>query len=120
MTVVAQLDDAAGPDRRIRGGVEWDVHPRLTLRAGLDGSRPAAGFGARAAYGRTMDLRFDYAFSVTPLGGTVLQHRLTLTVNWKIWQWPMGRLVFPSEETPPRGDASAPARPAPLFTWPDL
>jgi hypothetical protein len=116
--VVVQMDDLAGPYRRVRGGAEWDLHPLVTLRAGLDGSHPAGGFGFRTTYGKQLNIRFDYALAVTPLGGTAFQHRAAVTFDWIVPDWPKGQLIFPSEEPSPRGTPAPPRRPPPLFTWP--
>lgn len=117
--LVVQEDNLTGPFRRLREGVEWDVVPRFTVRAGLDDLRPATGFGFNQAYNRQIDLRLDYAFATGPLGGAGFAHRLTVTINWHAPNWPLGQLVFPSEEPQPRTTDPPPGpRPAPLFSWP--
>ena len=122
--VVVQADSPSDDARRLSGGVEWDLHPAFTLRAGLRDGLFAAGFGARTVVAKWWGLRLDYAFARSPLGGMAFEHRFALTVAWLDWRWKRDRLLFPTEEQVSRPNTPEwlrpSRRPVPLFTWPEF
>jgi hypothetical protein len=66
---------------RWRAGLEaWPWPGRLALRAGLDGTQPAAGLGLRWPWARAQ-AGLDYALMVDPLGGASLQHRFSIEIG---------------------------------------
>lgn len=110
--------------RRYSGGVEWDIHPSFLLRLGYNDGRLAAGFGAHTWYQRWATLRLDYAFAQGVLRTGGFEHRVALTFGYRMDNprnpeeslWPMGKLIFPTEEL---GAPQRPkSRPQPLFRWP--
>jgi len=122
--VTGGVDGAGSGYARWRFGAEWDVHPALTARLGLDAGRPALGLGFRTVWRGQLALAFDYSFAQDQLGGTTFAHRFGLTASWLDPAWKTGRLIFPTEEPAPRTGIpewmTPSRRPPPLFTWPDL
>jgi len=122
--LVGQIDELTGDYRRFSGGVEWDLHPSLTVRAGLNNGAFAAGFGGRVTVRRRYVLRLDYALARNPYGGSSLDHRFALTIGYHDYRWKKGRLLFPTveeESRPNNPEWLEPSnRPPLLFTWPDL
>ncbi|MEK7476410.1 MAG: hypothetical protein AAB152_12360 [Candidatus Coatesbacteria bacterium] len=122
--VVLQADSPSDDARHVSGGVEWDIHPAFTFRAGLRDGLFATGFGARAVVGKWYGVRLDYAFARSPVGGVAFEHRFALTLAWLDWRVKRDRLLFPTEEEVARPDSPGwlrpSRRPVPLFTWPDL
>jgi hypothetical protein len=86
---------AAGEAESVSGillarlGIEYDIVPSLTVRAGVDGADPGGTIGSRATFGvsvNSIDLplrpSLDYAFMVepyAPLGAHFITVRLHLT-----------------------------------------
>lgn len=85
----------SGPYPRWGFGVEYDAHPRIILRAGMNGLRPAIGFGSRLRYPGKIDTRIDYAFSPAPPSGYL--HRFSLVLGLEIMKAETDKMLFPTE-----------------------
>ena len=92
---VADGNPLPGPARVWGFGAEWDAHPRITIRAGLDNLHPTIGFGSRLRYPGKLDSRLDYAFA--PAGTSGYMHRFSLVLGLEILKLEKNRMLFPTE-----------------------
>jgi len=93
--VTADGSSLSGPYRRWGCGAEWDAHPRIILRAGMENLHPTIGFGSRLRYPGKIDSRLDYAFAPAPPAGYL--HRFSLVLGLEIMKAEKDRMLFPTE-----------------------
>jgi hypothetical protein len=93
--LAADGSSLSGPYKRWGAGAEWDAHPRITLRLGMEGMKPTAGFGSRLRYPGKIDSRIDYAFAPASPSGYL--HRFSLVLGLEIMKAEKDRMLFPTE-----------------------
>jgi TolB-like protein len=117
--VTGEVRGLNGSFQRYSGGIEWEIVPELTARAGLDRARLTAGFGFTIPYSRRGNIRWDYAFVRGAVDESSYEHRLAITTGYSVY----GRkheLLFPTEEPVMPGQEPPEGRPAPFFRLPGL
>jgi hypothetical protein len=105
---------------RYSGGIEWEIIPEFTARAGMDRDRLSGGFGITIPYGRRGNVRWDYAFVQGAVKETGYEHRISLTCGYFVYGRDRKSLLFPTEEQVAPGQEASTERPGPIFRIPGL